>query len=258
MQYLAALGGNLGANAELFTDALQMLSEYNLHISAVSSPIRTAPVGSAAGGEFLNAAALLESHLLPEQVLAVFHKVEAACGRVRSIRWGPRTLDLDLLLAEESVHCSRELMLPHPALWYRDFVLRPAAEIAGEMRHPLFGITIRELWQRLQERPVRLRVFSEEFTAAVDAASRPTGNVTELLKQETAAGIAVEWLQPEQSGLVFADVLLLPATAEHPVCSYPQTHSAQRTITLFAEHWQNAVDQLMQLCAAIGCTRPGP
>ena len=253
MEYLAALGGNTGANAELFTHALQMLEEQGLHVSAVSSLIRTAPVGSAAGGEFLNAAAVLQTHLPPTQVLAVFHEVEAACGRVRSIRWGPRTLDLDLLLAEDTVQYDRQLMLPHPALWYRDFVLRPASEIAGEMRHPLLGSTIQELWQRLQERPVRLRVLSNEFTAATALAGRPPGNLPDLLSMETVAGSDVEWLAPEQPGPVFADVLLLPATPEHPVCSYPAQQSAARTITLFAEHWPNALDQLRQLCAAIGC-----
>lgn len=258
MQYLAALGGNLGANSELFTDALQRLRERGLQVSAVSSLIRTAPVGSAAGGEFLNAAAVLETSLLPKQVLAVFHEVEAECGRERSIRWGPRTLDLDLLLAEEFVHSSRELMLPHPALWYRDFVLRPAAEIARDMRHPLFGITIQELWQRLQERPVRLRVFSDAWTVAIESAGRPHGDVIELLQQETAANDRVEWLAPGKSGLVFADVKLLPATSEQPACSYPETQSAERTIVLFAEHWQSAVDQLRQLCAAIGCSGSGP
>lgn len=249
MQFLVALGGNVGAQPVLFSDALRWLEARGLVTRRCSSLIRTAPVGSAAGHEFLNAAALLEGDLDPQHVLQLLLEAEDISGRKRVVRWGPRTLDLDLLLAGDTVIHSAGLMLPHPAMWYRDFVLRPAAEIAGEMRHPLLGCSIQQLFSRLQERPLRLRL-------ATASGAGPVGEVPFLadVRERLAGEVpAAVWLPEDESGESFADIRLLPATADQPPCSYPLPQPASRQITVYVESPENAFEQLRQLCVAIGC-----
>lgn len=251
MLFLTALGGNIGEQPELFDAALRWLEQRGLTLRACSGLIRTAPVGSAAGGEFLNAAALLEGDLEPLQVLRLFQQAENGSGRERIVRWGPRTLDLDLLLADHHVLNTAELILPHPAMWYRDFVLRPATEIAGELVHPLFGCSVRQLFERLQQRPLRLRLIPDATPDAAMALSLPAD-----FHQQLAAEVPkVEWLSAGEPGDVFADVRLLTATASQPPCSYPLPQPATRTLTIYIKNIANAVDQLRQLCIAIGCTR---
>jgi len=251
MVFLTALGGNIGGQPELFEAALRWLEQRGLRLCACSRLIRTAPVGSAAGGEFLNAAALLEGDLEPRQVLQLFQQAETGSGRERTVRWGPRTLDLDLLLADHHILNTAELILPHPAMWYRDFVLRPAAEIAGELVHPLLGCSVQHLFERLQERPLRLRLVPDATPDAATELSLPAD-----FHQQLAAEVpAVEWLSAGEPGDVFADVRLLTATISQPPCSYPLPQPASRTLTIYIENIANAIDQLRQLCIAIGCTR---
>lgn len=154
-QTLLALGGNLGDVRAIGRAALRQLDEVaGLRVIQVSSWYSTAPVGCE--GEFLNAAALLESDLTPPELLHQLHKVEAAHGRVRTAHWAPRPLDLDLILSGTQQYDSPKLMIPHPWAWCRRFVLDPACEIAGEMLHPAAGQTLKQLRDRLRERPLRV------------------------------------------------------------------------------------------------------
>jgi hypothetical protein len=82
--------------------------------------------------------------------------VEASFGRTRDIRWGPRTLDLDLCLFGNEIIDSPELVVPHPAMWYRHFVMTPAAEIAPHLDHPILHQTVIELHQQLRVRPLEI------------------------------------------------------------------------------------------------------
>ncbi|MFM7057222.1 MAG: 2-amino-4-hydroxy-6-hydroxymethyldihydropteridine diphosphokinase, partial [Planctomycetota bacterium] len=195
MQFLAALGGNLGAQPELFSTALRWLEDHGLKLRACSSLIRTAPVGSVAGHEFLNAAALMEGHVGPEQVLRLFQQVENISGRTRAVRWGPRTLDLDLLLADDAMIHSPSLILPHPAMWYRDFVLRPATEIAGDLQHPLLQCSLQQLFGRLQERPLRLRLTGGAAGGAENAAGATLAFFDEVARDVSNAIPGAEWLR---------------------------------------------------------------
>ncbi len=125
----------------------------------------TAPIGRAAGARFLNAAAELTTVLTPLALLERLQEIEADLGRTRNVRWGARTIDLDLLLwGEEVIHTPR-LTVPHPALWQRRFVLDPLAEIAPDAWHPVFRLKVADLRDRLLTRPLPLAIIGPEPAA---------------------------------------------------------------------------------------------
>ncbi len=110
-----------------------------------SSFIETEPVGGPPQGPYINAAAELRTILSPRALLEALLEVEDELGRVRSVHWGPRKVDLDLLLYEEQIIDEPGLQVPHPHMHKRQFVLDPLSEIAPEAVHPVLGKTVREL-----------------------------------------------------------------------------------------------------------------
>jgi 2-amino-4-hydroxy-6-hydroxymethyldihydropteridine diphosphokinase len=147
-----AMGSNLGDRAGAIDAALKSLDAHGaIAVTAVSSIIETEPVGRARQGRFLNAVAEIETAQEPRRLLEVCLGIEASCGRDRrhEQRWGPRPLDLDLLLYGSRVIDEPGLTVPHPRLHERAFVLRPLAEIAPALVHPVLGETIAKLRDRL-------------------------------------------------------------------------------------------------------------
>lgn len=139
-----SLGSNLGdreANLRRAIEALRGLGT----VTAVSSFYETEPVEFVAQPWFLNCAVALETDLMPKQFLARAQAIEQSLGRRRLTPKGPRTIDIDILLFGNSVVDVPALVVPHPAMHERRFVLEPLAEIAAEVRHPVFKRTIREL-----------------------------------------------------------------------------------------------------------------
>jgi 2-amino-4-hydroxy-6-hydroxymethyldihydropteridine diphosphokinase len=143
------LGANLGKPAENIGRALEMLAAAGVRIAAVSSLRRTRPVGGPPQPDFINGVAELHTTLGPFELLSLLMDVERGLGRVRGAKWGPRTVDLDLLLYDDAVVSSAALVLPHPLMCERKFVLEPLAEIAPRTRHPVSGATAAELRDRL-------------------------------------------------------------------------------------------------------------
>ncbi len=140
------LGSNLGNRAENLRAALSELDSLpTISITQVSSLYETAPVGVTEQPEFLNAAAALETSLPATELLGVFLHIENQLGRVRTFRWGPRVIDIDLLLYGEAQIMLPNLTVPHPRLRERAFVLVPLAEIAPDFVVPGGQKTVQEL-----------------------------------------------------------------------------------------------------------------
>jgi len=148
---LIGLGSNLGDRDQLLGRSIARLGEHpHIRVAARSSWHQTAAVGGPADQPpFLNGAVLIETSLEPEPLVSVLQQIENDLGRLRTVRWGPRPIDLDLLLYDRLLLRTARLELPHPRMAWRRFVLAPAAEIAAGMVHPAIGWTIARLLEHL-------------------------------------------------------------------------------------------------------------
>lgn len=131
-EVLLGLGGNLGDPLATIEAALDALDARGIHVTARSRPYRTAPWGEVAQPDFVNLCAAARTDLEPRALLNAALAVEASLGRERRLRWGPRTIDIDLLAYDDRVVAEPGLALPHPRLTERAFVLVPLAEIAPD------------------------------------------------------------------------------------------------------------------------------
>jgi len=139
-----SLGSNLGDRRANLESAISRLSQLG-EVVAVSSFYETEPVEVTSQPWFLNCAVKLETEKMPKQLLKGILDLEREMGRRRTQKKGPRNIDIDILLFGNSIVETKGLAIPHPALHERRFVLEPLAEIAPEMRHPVFKKTIREM-----------------------------------------------------------------------------------------------------------------
>ena len=149
-----ALGSNLGDRASHLGFALERLRPLVQDIR-VSTFIDTDPVGVGAQPLFLNGAAAGATRLRPRELLHALLSIEHDRGRERPFQGAPRTLDLDLVLYGDSIISEPGLAVPHPRFRERAFVLAPLAEIGAEMRDPVTGLTVAQLWERLQAAAIR-------------------------------------------------------------------------------------------------------
>ncbi len=146
------IGANLGDRRSVIAAALTDIAAVaGIEVLAISPLVETDPVGGPDQPPFLNGAAALRTVLPPRRLLVTLHGIEAAHGRDRSReqRWGPRRLDLDLLLYGDLVIAEQGMTVPHPRLHERSFVLYPLAIIAPRIIHPILGVSIECLRDRL-------------------------------------------------------------------------------------------------------------
>lgn len=144
------LGSNVGDREVNLRSALDRLGECEgVEVTKVSSFIETDPVGGPPQGKFLNAAAELRTTLGPEELLDRLQEIENDLGRERTVKWGPRTIDLDILLYGNDVIRTERLTVPHPLMHERGFVLRPLSKIASAAVHPTLGRDVSELLEEL-------------------------------------------------------------------------------------------------------------
>jgi dihydroneopterin aldolase/2-amino-4-hydroxy-6-hydroxymethyldihydropteridine diphosphokinase len=143
------LGSNIGNRESYLNDALQLLNNDLSKVTRVSSFYSTKPVGYTAQEDFLNCAAELKTLLTPPDLLRFLQDIETRLKRKRIIKWGPRTIDLDILLYDDAIVMEETLVIPHPRMHERLFVLVPLSEIAPCIVHPLLGQSIIELKEQL-------------------------------------------------------------------------------------------------------------
>ena len=154
MKAFIGLGSNLGERESMIRAALEELSRVpETALVRASSLYDTEPVGEVDQPNFLNAVAQLDTGLSARQLLWNLHLIEKRLGRVRTQRWGPRTMDLDLLLYGDEVIEDADLRVPHPELVLRSFVLVPLVELDPLLVHPVTGETLLQLLSRLNTRP---------------------------------------------------------------------------------------------------------
>lgn len=147
-----ALGSNMGDCEGFLSGAVEAMKKHPLiELRKVSRFLVTKPYGGVEQSDFLNGAVEIETLMNPQQLLEALHEMENAAGRERVIHWGPRTLDLDILFFDKAVTESDNLVIPHPDLENRRFVLEPLAEIAPSFRHPVTGKSITALLRELDD-----------------------------------------------------------------------------------------------------------
>ncbi len=131
MKYLLSFGANIGDKRGAIAGAIGVLEAQGVRTLCRSSFYRTAPFEAPPQDDFVNAAAVVEGPDDPEEMWAIIAQVEATFGRKRTVRNGPRTLDIDIILAEAGTYRSASLEIPHPRWCTRRFVVEPAREVAG-------------------------------------------------------------------------------------------------------------------------------
>lgn len=247
-----ALGGNIGDSAEIFRRAIDQLESAGVALQSCSSVIRTSPMGAVSGGTFSNAAAIVETSRSPTEFLQQLHAVERGFGRTREQRWSPRPLDLDLLFYDDCVIDSEEIVLPHPALWYRRFVLEPLRQVVANWVHPILGESTDQLFKRIDSRPL---LFEMESVTKVQLTPADAQEI--LMPEFDAASFRFGHREDHfQSGNPpFARILFEPTMEPVRKRSQPQ-HSRGRLIRL-AVPPESGIDDHLQalrdvLCASLG------
>lgn len=200
---LVGIGSNLGDRAVALDRALSALEQLRgTRVLARSRFHETRAVGGPADQPaFLNAAALLETNLDPLALLDELQRIERELGRVRAERWGPRAIDLDLLLYDHLVLASERLTLPHARLAWRRFALAPAAEVARDMLHPRIGWTIAELLANLDRAETYIALIGLRGAEMTELARLVADRVGARLVLDNSLGVAGSTLASELESL---------------------------------------------------------
>lgn len=143
-----SFGSNMGNKQALIEDGIQKLKEHKyIRNVIVSNFITTKPYGPVEQEDFLNGCLKLETLLDAEELLELLHKIEAEADRKRIVRWGPRTLDMDIVFYDKEIYESEHLIIPHVDMHNRLFVLEPLGELCPNLRHPILGKTVAQMYK---------------------------------------------------------------------------------------------------------------
>lgn len=149
------IGSNLGDALQNCRDAVYRLSQIRAtQLTGVSSFYKSEPVGIENQDWFVNAVVEIKTGLMPNELLHALQSIENAMGRKREIKGGPRIIDLDFLFYGQDIIDEPDLQVPHPEIHKRRFVLEPLNEVASYFIHPVFGISVRGLKDRLNDRKI--------------------------------------------------------------------------------------------------------
>ncbi len=214
---LIGLGSNEGDRAATLDAALARLdSALDVAVRARSDYVSTAPVGGPAGqGEYLNAVAVVETNRTPQALAEVLWEIERNLGRRRPKRWAPRPIDLDLLLYDSLMIETPSLIVPHPRMAFRRFVLVPACQVAADMVHPVVGWTLGRLLAHLDSAPDYVALAGLPGSGKTRLVKRlaEAGQAEALFDPLSAEDLAAWRTEPQIRSLAFHDMLLQRRTA---------------------------------------------
>ena len=146
-----AIGSNMGDKIAYLKYAAEQLAALPMSkVTKMSKFYITPPYGMTEQDDFLNGCLELRTLLSPKELLDMLHRIEQQAGRERTMRWGPRTLDLDIIFYDDLVMEAEELCIPHVEMHKRKFVLQPLHDIAPYKRHPVYGKTVREMLEEVE------------------------------------------------------------------------------------------------------------
>jgi 2-amino-4-hydroxy-6-hydroxymethyldihydropteridine diphosphokinase len=245
-----ALGSNLGDRQRLLDEAIARLRlQPGVEVARVSTYYDTDPVGGPAGqGRYLNAVAEVRSTLDAARLLRVLLSIETQLGRVRAERFGPRTIDLDLLLYGSAiVHIQEadcDLTVPHPRMHERAFVLEPLVEVAPLAVHPVLQSTAKDLLDRLrtQDRPRAGRRELAGQTAVVTGATSGIGRAIALGLADAGANIVVHGRRAEAAETVVQECRQKQVQAKSIVLDLHETHGCDKLVDVAWEGGKQPID----------------
>lgn len=148
-----SFGSNMGDRRAYIEEGIAALGRIKgCEIKRISELLETKPYGNVEQEDFLNGCLELETILTPLELLEELHKIEYAAGRNRTVRWGPRTLDMDILFYDKEEIETEELVIPHVDMENRFFVLKPLSELVPNLRHPILKKTVRQMLEELEDK----------------------------------------------------------------------------------------------------------
>ena len=160
-----SIGSNMGDSVANCLSSISFIENIpSCRVTMVSDLYETEPIGVKDQAWFINCAVEIRTELKPLEFLNACLEIEAVMGRIRQDRWGPRIIDIDLLLfGQEIIHINENLIIPHPGMHERRFVLEPLFQIAPMAKHPVFGCTVSDLLKKLPANQQKIKPLKRNF-----------------------------------------------------------------------------------------------
>jgi len=161
MNYYLLLGSNLGERMQMLSDAEELIEQKIGEVQLRSSVYETSPWGNVDQSSFLNMALLVSSSLQPDEVVSLTQNIELDLGKNTIEKWGPRTIDIDIIYIDDQIINSGSLVVPHPRMYDRNFTLIPLMEIAGDFIDPIKSMSVEDLYD-ICEDETEVVLYGEE------------------------------------------------------------------------------------------------